>query len=115
MDPEIPRDIDGVVMRSLAKSADDRYQTAADFRADVERAAMGAPVTAQMTAAVPMVVSDATQRLDVVQPTEVYAIDTEPPRGRRAQRGAGFVAAMTIGVLALIGLVLLGATLVLNR
>ena len=76
---------------------------------------MGAPVSAQMTAAIPMVVSDATQRLDVVQPTEVYAIDTEPPRGRRAQRGAGFVAAMTIGVLALIGLVILGAALVLNR
>jgi len=115
VDPEIPRDVDGVVMRSLAKSPDDRYQTAADFRADVERAAMGAPVSAQMTAAVPMVVSDATQRLDVVQPTEVYAIDTEPVRGRRAQRGAGFVAAMTIGVLALIGIVILGATLFLNR
>ena len=115
VDPEVPRDVDGVVMRALAKSPDDRYQTAADFRADVERAAMGAPVSAQMTAAVPMVVADATQRLDVVQPTEVYAIDTAPPEGRRAQRGAGFAAAMTIGVLALIGLVILGATLVLNR
>ena len=115
VDPEVPRDVDGVVMRALAKSPDDRYQTAADFRADVERAAMGAPVSAQMTAAVPMVVTFATQRLDVVQPTEVYAIDTAPPEGRRAQRGAGFAAAMTIGVLALIGLVILGATLVLNR
>lgn len=111
VDPELDSDVDAIVMRSLAKSPDDRYQTAAEFRADVERAVMGAPVTA----AVPMIVGDATQRLDVVQPTQVYAIDTEPQRGRRAQRGAGFIAAVTIGVLAIIGLGILGAALVLNR
>ncbi|TEX51959.1 MAG: hypothetical protein B7C55_02895 [Actinomycetales bacterium mxb001] len=115
VDPEVPLEVDAVVMRSLAKSPDDRYQTAAEFRADVERAVMGAPTSAQLTAAVPMVTGDPTQRLDVVNPTEVYAVDTAPVSGRRAQRGAGFVAALTIGVLALIGLAILGAALVLNR
>ena len=115
VDPEVPREIDPVVMRSLAKSPDDRYQTASEFRADVERAVIGVPTNAEMTAAVPMIVGDATQRMDAVQATQVYAVDTEPPRGRRAQRGAGFVAAVTIGVLALIGLAILGAALVLNR
>ena len=115
IDPEVPREIDPVVMRSLAKSPDDRYQTASEFRADVERAVIGVPTNAEMTAAVPMIVGDATQRMDAIQETQVYAVDTEPPRGRRAQRGAGFVAAMTIGVLALIGLAILGAALVLNR
>ena len=115
VDPEVSAEIDAVVMRSLAKSPDDRYQTAADFRADVERAVVGAPTNAAMTMAVPMIVGEPTQRLDAVQQTQAYAIDTEPPRGRRAQRGAGFVAAVTIGVLALIGLAILGAALVLNR
>ncbi|MEK9810857.1 MAG: protein kinase, partial [Candidatus Nanopelagicales bacterium] len=32
LDPTLPRDVDAVVMRSLAKSPDERYQTAADFR-----------------------------------------------------------------------------------
>ena len=115
IDPEVTREVDAVVMRSLAKSPDDRYQTAAEFRADVERAVMGVPTSAALTAAVPMIVADETQRLDALPATEVYAVDTEPPRGRRAQRGAGFVAAVTIGVLALIGLAILGAALVLNR
>ena len=63
-------------MRALAKSPDDRYQTAAEFRADVERAVVGSPVTA----AVPAVVGAATQRIDVVDPTQVYAVDTAPMR-----------------------------------
>ncbi|MEK9736469.1 MAG: Stk1 family PASTA domain-containing Ser/Thr kinase, partial [Candidatus Nanopelagicales bacterium] len=119
LDPTLPRDVDAVVMRSLAKSPDERYQTAADFRADVERAVMGAPVTA----AIPPVASDETQQLAPVAAAAgvagaaaaAYAIDTEPAHGRRAQRGAGFVAAVTIGVLAIIGIGILAATLVLNR
>jgi len=115
VDTSLPRDVDAVVMRSLAKSPDERYQTAADFRADVERAVVGAPVTAALTAAVPLIVSDPTQQLGVVDPTMAYAVDTEPARGRHAQRGAGFIAAVTIGVLALIGIAILAGALVLNR
>ena len=111
IDPEVPRAADAIVMRALAKSPDDRYQTAAEFRADVERAVVGSPVTA----AVPAVVGAATQRIDVVDPTQVYAVDTAPMHGRRAQRGAGFVIAATIAVLAVIGLIILAAALVLNR
>ena len=117
LDPTLPRDVDAVVMRSLAKSPDERYQTAADFRADVERAVMGAPVTAALTAAVPAIVTDPTQQLAPVgaAATAAYAIDTEPAHGRRAQRGAGFIAAVTIGVLAIIGIAILAGALVLNR
>lgn len=46
IDPAVPPALDGLVMRSLAKSPDDRYQTAAEFRADVDRAIAGLPVTA---------------------------------------------------------------------
>lgn len=111
IDPEISPQIDAVVMRSLAKSPDERYQSAAEFRADVDAAAIGGPVTA----AVPALLPDATQRLDVVDPTEVYAIDTARPRGRKAQRGAGFFVALIIGILAIVGLAALAAALVLGR
>ena len=45
VDPAVPPALDALVMKSLAKSPDDRYQTAADFRSDVERAIAGMPVT----------------------------------------------------------------------
>ena len=38
VDPGVSPEIDSVVLLALAKRTDDRYQTAADFRADVERA-----------------------------------------------------------------------------
>jgi len=111
LDPEITPQIDAVVMKSLAKSPDDRYQTAADFRADVDRAAVGGPVTA----AVPALMVDATQRIDVVDPTEVYAVETMKRQGHKAQRGAGFFVALIIGILAVVGLGILATALILGR
>ena len=46
----IPDSVDRIVLHSLAKGRDERYQTAADFRADVEAARGGR----QVTAAVPV-------------------------------------------------------------
>ena len=39
--PEIPRELDLVVMRALAKDPDDRYQSAEEMDADLERVARG--------------------------------------------------------------------------
>ena len=36
LDPGIPRSVDRIVLHALAKDREDRYQTAAEFRADVE-------------------------------------------------------------------------------
>jgi eukaryotic-like serine/threonine-protein kinase len=44
--PGIPEAVDRVVLHSLAKDREDRYQTAAQFRADVEAARSGRPVMA---------------------------------------------------------------------
>ena len=44
VDPAVPPALDALVMKALAKNPDDRYQTAADFRSDVERAIAGMPV-----------------------------------------------------------------------
>ena len=89
VDPDVTPPVDAVVLRALAKRTDDRYQTAADFRADVERAIAGSPVTA----AVPMVMADRTQMLPPVQAaTGAYEpmYDVDRPRTRRRGRSAAF-------------------------
>ncbi|MGA1145879.1 MAG: Stk1 family PASTA domain-containing Ser/Thr kinase [Candidatus Nanopelagicales bacterium] len=63
VDAGVSPEIDAVVLRALAKRADDRYQSAVEFRADVERAIAGAPVTA----AVPTIVGDATRQMAPIQ------------------------------------------------
>ena len=44
--PDVPRELDMVVMRALAKNPDDRYQSADEMEADLERVARGARVAA---------------------------------------------------------------------
>jgi serine/threonine protein kinase len=46
VDPDVPSWADAIVLKAMAKSPADRYQTAADMRADLQRAASGLPVTA---------------------------------------------------------------------
>jgi eukaryotic-like serine/threonine-protein kinase len=43
---DVPRDLDMVVMRALAKDPEDRYQSAEEMEADLERVLRGAPVAA---------------------------------------------------------------------
>nr|HPJ19897.1 Stk1 family PASTA domain-containing Ser/Thr kinase [Actinomycetota bacterium] len=45
VDPAVPPALDGLVLKSLAKNPADRYQSANEFKADVERAMAGLPVT----------------------------------------------------------------------
>ena len=46
VDPDVPPWADGIVLKAMAKAPADRYQTAADMRADLQRAASGMPVAA---------------------------------------------------------------------
>ncbi len=52
LDPEITPEIDAVVLKALAKDPDDRYQSAAEMRADITRLLSGEQTTAQRTTAV---------------------------------------------------------------
>ena len=45
VDPAVPPGLDALVLKSLAKNPQDRYQTANEFKADVDRALQGLPVT----------------------------------------------------------------------
>ncbi|MEI6623082.1 MAG: PASTA domain-containing protein, partial [Actinomycetes bacterium] len=55
IDPAVPTSLDALVLKSLAKNPNDRYQTAADFRSDVERAIAGMPVTSAVPPVAPVV------------------------------------------------------------
>jgi eukaryotic-like serine/threonine-protein kinase len=46
VDPDVPPWADAIVLKAMAKAPGDRYQTAADMRADLQRAASGMPVAA---------------------------------------------------------------------
>ena len=71
LDPAISTSLDAIVLKSLAKHPSQRYQTAAEMRADVERAMAGLPVAA---------VAANTQLINT--PTVAVALDatTEMPR-----------------------------------
>ena len=46
LDPDLPPEVDQIVMKALAKRTDERYQSAAAMRADIERFLAGQPVVA---------------------------------------------------------------------
>ncbi|WP_433164046.1 Stk1 family PASTA domain-containing Ser/Thr kinase [Kribbella sp. CA-247076] len=49
-DPDIPPEVDAVVLKALAKSREERYQSAAEMRQDIHRVLAGQQVTAPMAA-----------------------------------------------------------------
>jgi serine/threonine-protein kinase len=51
LDPSIPPSVDAIVMNALNKDPEDRYQSAAEFKADVDRAMQGLPVVATLPVA----------------------------------------------------------------
>ena len=75
--PEIPPELDQIVLRALAKDPEDRYQTAEDFIEDLERVEAGLPISrATSTAATALLagaaVGEATELLSET-PTRVVA------------------------------------------
>lgn len=124
VDPAVPPALDALVLKSLAKSPDDRYQSAADFRTDVERAIAGMPVTSSVSppsaaavgAGVGLVgglaAADTTQRFAPARVTPA-AGPAEPPNGKRSPWvWIGVAAAILIvaGLALFLGKVLFGGT-----
>jgi serine/threonine protein kinase/beta-lactam-binding protein with PASTA domain len=80
----IPNSVDRIVLHSLAKGRDERYQTAADFRADVEAARGGR----QVGAAVPVMHgSNATTQY----------VPMQDPSGTRVAPAAGMAGGALLG------------------
>jgi beta-lactam-binding protein with PASTA domain/tRNA A-37 threonylcarbamoyl transferase component Bud32 len=88
LDPSIPSDVDAIVMKALAKDRLERYQSAFEMRADLERAAAGLPVAAAAdTSAATQLIAPATVAYDsydqygtVADAAPVTETDAEPER-----------------------------------
>jgi eukaryotic-like serine/threonine-protein kinase len=65
VDPDVPAWADAIVLKAMAKSPADRYQTAAEMRADLQRAVSGLPLSAA-----------APTRADMYQATQRMGADT---------------------------------------
>src|SRR5207302_2792590 len=78
--PEIPPDLDMIVLRALAKNPEDRFQTAEEMDAELERVEGGAAVTTETADAATAVLSGTA--LGAAAPTMVTA-PRRPPTGAR--------------------------------
>jgi eukaryotic-like serine/threonine-protein kinase len=92
VNPDVPAAVDAIVMKALAKNPENRYQTAAEMRADVDRALHGIPVSAP-----PVLVDEPTQQLTSVGNTTLAS--TAAPRRR-----AGWYIALGLAVVAALSL-----------
>ena len=104
VDGGVSPEIDAVVLHSLSKRTDDRYQTAAEFRTDVERAVAGSPVTA----AVPMVVGEHTQQMPAVAAAGLDYRDDYRRPARKPRRAGFWVISIIAIILAIVGAVVIG-------
>jgi serine/threonine-protein kinase len=85
--PDIPPELDMVVLRALAKDPDDRYQSADEMEADLERVARGAPVAAATVDSATEVlrrpttpaVADSTAATMIAPPSRAGARGAPPP------------------------------------
>ena len=84
--PEVPHDLDLVVLRALAKDQADRYQTAEEMDADLERVLKGMPVGAETAEAATAVLSGsgvvaAAPTSVITRPTRATPARPAPPGG----------------------------------
>ncbi|MGN6332863.1 MAG: Stk1 family PASTA domain-containing Ser/Thr kinase [Motilibacteraceae bacterium] len=94
VDPDVPPAADAVTLKALAKDREVRYQTAAEMRADLERALAGRPVEAPAAAAT-------TQRMaPVAVPAATAVPATTSDGGRSGGRRAGVYALLALAVVA---------------
>jgi len=80
LNPDVSPDLDAVILRALAKNPANRYQTAEEFREDLERVRRGQPVNATplLPAGTTQVIDRPASRTAVLPPTAHH--EPEPER-----------------------------------
>ncbi|KRE94180.1 protein kinase [Nocardioides sp. Soil774] len=101
LDDQLDPEIDAIVMKSLAKRVEDRYQSAAAMKADIERYLSGHPI--QAPAVLPLAAE--TQQVAAVPPAHATTTMAPPPppqqEGPSRSRTAWWVLAGFLAVLLL--------------
>jgi serine/threonine-protein kinase len=119
-DPDIPPEVDAVVLKALAKGREERYQSAAEMRQDIHRVLAGQQVTAPMaavaetramagTAVAPAAATQAlrqTQANDLLPPDDGLD-EAEAARARRNRGLAYFLLGLAIVAVAVLVYVLI--------
>jgi len=97
VDPDVPPELDAVVMRALSKNPANRYQTGQEFADDLERARTGGQVMA--TPLLPAA-GEATQVISRPQPTSVLPPQQDEPGGSRKAWAGALIAIVIMALLA---------------
>jgi beta-lactam-binding protein with PASTA domain/predicted Ser/Thr protein kinase len=98
LNPDVTPELDAVILRSLAKNPANRYQSAEEMRADLDRVKHGLPVETT-----PLLAAGATQVLDRPAPQTTQVLT--PPEPERKGR-AWIPIAVTLVLIGLLGLLL---------
>ncbi len=104
LNPDIPPEVDSIVLKAMAKNPANRYQDAGEMRADIERARAGQPVLATP------VLAEATTALaaPVTPETTVLLRQPAPERGRRRGLAYLLLALAVLAVFAVTALLVRG-------
>jgi serine/threonine-protein kinase len=111
LDPSIPQYVNAIVMKALAKDPNYRYQSAAEMRADIQRASQGMPVAAPT-----MAMNAGTQIMQGAPHTQAMrpstmGYDLPPVNYEEPDRGEG--PGKKIALWAIVGLLAVGAVVAL--
>jgi serine/threonine-protein kinase len=120
VNPEVPVGVEAVVLRAMAKRPEDRYQTAAEFREDLERFLAGhhvlatPPLSEQTTQAISRAPTDGAAQTAMLgnpippSPVEQYT-DAYDDLGKRPRSSIGWLVlvALAVALAALIGYLLM--------
>jgi serine/threonine protein kinase len=98
LDPDLPPEIDAIVMKALAKPVEERYQSAAAMRADIERFLAGKPVVAPVVPAAAATTFLPEDR--ATESTSVFAGASEPETEENRKRWP--LVLLALGVLGLL-------------
>ncbi|HET6877141.1 MAG TPA: Stk1 family PASTA domain-containing Ser/Thr kinase [Jatrophihabitans sp.] len=98
--PELPRSVDSIVMKALAKNQLNRYQSAGEMRADLQRALANQPVMAEAV----MTDAERTQFIARTPPPPVMPRRGDYAQDDRDERRTGLIwAAVVLALLLVIG------------
>ncbi|MCA1831852.1 MAG: Stk1 family PASTA domain-containing Ser/Thr kinase [Actinomycetota bacterium] len=102
LNPDVPPALEAITMKALAKNPDNRYQSAQEMRADLQRALQGRPVEATPILMPPI---ETTGIVSPVSEETVLMSRPVPPPLKEGRRALGIVLLVLLG-LAIIGVLL---------